>query len=111
MELVCPAPRSVAGASVQFQSRHFNSLSAEERNDSSEDVLRFKRGRVKFCAWRVVESSECPGSAHMRRRGRWAEAAEILGWSEIAKGLARSLVVVSVGEGIDDRPEFVDLVG
>jgi hypothetical protein len=47
----------------------------------------------------------------MRGRGRWAEAAETLGWSEIAKGLVRSLVVVSVGEGIDERLEFVDLVG
>ena len=59
-----------------------------------------------------VESARvCAGSAHMRRRGRWAEACEILGWGEIAKGLMRSVVVVSVGEGVDERLELVDAAG
>jgi hypothetical protein len=52
----------------------------------------------------------CAGSVHMRRRGRRAEAAEILGWSEIAKGLVGSVVVVAMGEGFDERLEFVDTI-
>ena len=47
----------------------------------------------------------------MRRRGLRAAVDEILGWGEIAKGLVRSLVVVSVGEGVDEGLELVDLVG
>ena len=47
----------------------------------------------------------------MRRRRRLAEAAEIVCWSEIAKGLMRSVVVVSVGEGVNERLEFVDARG
>jgi hypothetical protein len=47
----------------------------------------------------------------MRRWGRWAEATEILGWSEIAKGLMGSVVVVAVGEGVNERLECVDPVG
>src|ERR1700722_18646381 len=47
----------------------------------------------------------------MRRRGRWAEVSEILGWSAIAKGLVRSVVVVSMGEGVDERLELIDTGG
>lgn len=47
----------------------------------------------------------------MRRRGRWADWCEILGWSEIAKGLVRSVVVVLMGEGVDERLELIDAGG
>jgi hypothetical protein len=47
----------------------------------------------------------------MRRWGLWAEATEILRWGEIAKGLMGSVVVVAVGEGVDEGLELVDLVG
>ena len=33
---------------------------------------------------------------------------EILGWREIAKGLVRSVVIVPVGEGVDERLELID---
>ena len=56
-------------------------------------------------------SIRCAGSAHMRRLGLWAEAIEILCWGEVAKGLVGSVVVVSVGEGVDEGLELVDAVG
>ncbi len=36
---------------------------------------------------------------------------EILGWREIAKGLVRSVVIVPVGEGVDERLELIDAGG
>ena len=44
----------------------------------------------------------------MRRLGLCAEAFEILGWAEIAKGPVGSLVVVAVGEGVDGGLQFFD---
>ena len=46
----------------------------------------------------------------MRRRGLRAAGGEILGWGEIAKVVVGSVVVVSVGEGVDEGLEFVDTV-
>ena len=54
----------------------------------------------------------CAGSAHMgRMRGLRAESVEILGCGEVAKGLMGSVVVVAMGEGVDEGLEFVDAVG
>jgi hypothetical protein len=47
----------------------------------------------------------------MRLLGLRVEAFEILWWGEVAKGLVGSVVVVSVGEGVDEGPELVDAVG
>ena len=47
----------------------------------------------------------------MRRLGLRTEGAEILCRSEVAKGLVRSVVIVSVGEGVDEGLEFVDAAG
>jgi len=46
----------------------------------------------------------------MRGRGPGAEGFEILGSSEIAKGLVGSVVVEAMGEGVDERLELVDAV-
>jgi len=47
----------------------------------------------------------------MRRLGLRTEGAEILCRSEVAKGLVGSVVIVSVGEGVDEGLEFVDAAG
>jgi hypothetical protein len=47
----------------------------------------------------------------MGRPGSWADAVEILGWGDVAKGLMGSMVVVSVGEGVDEGLEFVHAGG
>ena len=44
----------------------------------------------------------------MRRWGLRADASEVLGWGEVAKGLVGSVVIISVGEGVDEGLEFVD---
>ncbi len=47
----------------------------------------------------------------MRRLGvSGADGGEVLGWSEVAKGLVRSVMIESVGEGIDAGLEAVEAV-
>jgi hypothetical protein len=49
--------------------------------------------------------------ASYETRGLFADGSEILRRGSVAKGLVRSVVVVSVGEGVDERLELIDAAG
>jgi len=78
------------------------------RTDRAENV---GRGGPLISGSAGAVASACPSSGPMRRLGLRGEGLERLGWGFVAKGLVESVVIETMGEGVDSaawlgRQEF-----
>src|SRR5205807_4436931 len=86
-------------ASLELAGNYANPADAERARHGAHPS--FSRRRM---------SSLCASSHQMGRRGLRAAGFEILCGGQVAKGLVGPVVIISVGEGVDEELELIDAV-